>query len=69
MNCCGRRLEDRGHSVQGVQFNAKPLLVHPADVNIFDEVVNPAGLQSGSGAVGDAASGVVVCRVGYPSVG
>ena len=33
-------LEVRGHQVHGVQFNAKPLLVPKADVNIFDEVVN-----------------------------
>lgn len=31
----------RGHQVQGVQFNAKPLMVPPADVNLFDEVVEP----------------------------
>lgn len=31
----------RGHTVQGVQFNGKPLQVLPADVNIFLEVVNP----------------------------
>jgi hypothetical protein len=34
-------LEDRGHTVQGVQFNQKPLLVKPADVNVFLEVVTP----------------------------
>jgi len=37
-----RELEIRGHIVRGVQFNARPFLVHGADVNIFLEVVNPA---------------------------
>ena len=34
-------LEVRGHYVYGVQFNEKHLRTPPADVNIFDEVVNP----------------------------
>ena len=34
-------LEQRGHTVRGVQFNAKPLVANPADVNIFLEVVAP----------------------------
>ena len=34
-------LEARGHSAYGIQFNHKPLLVKPADVNIFLEVVVP----------------------------
>jgi hypothetical protein len=34
-------LQARGHRVQGVQFNAKPLVLPSADVNIFDEVVVP----------------------------
>lgn len=32
----------RGHTVQGVQFNAQPLRAFPADINIFIEVVQPA---------------------------
>lgn len=35
------QLQIRGHVVQGVQFNAKPPKAHPADINIFLEVVNP----------------------------
>lgn len=34
-----RALVTRGHVVQGVQFNAKPLLVSPADINVFLETV------------------------------
>jgi hypothetical protein len=41
-----QQLESRGHTVHGVQFNAKPLLVPPADVNIFDEVVNPLAFKA-----------------------
>lgn len=36
----------RGHQVRGVQFNDKPLHVWPADVNIFDEVVNPLAFRA-----------------------
>jgi hypothetical protein len=39
-------LEARGHSVQGVQFNAHPLLAPSADVNIFDEVVAPEAFRA-----------------------
>jgi hypothetical protein len=39
-------LQARGHSVHGVQFNAKPLIVPPADVNIFDEVVTPLAFRA-----------------------
>jgi hypothetical protein len=39
-------LEARGHSVHGVQFNAKPLVVPPADVNIHDELVTPAAFTA-----------------------
>ena len=39
-------LKARGHEVQGVQFNAKPLVVPPADVNIFDELVVPAAFAA-----------------------
>lgn len=34
-------LEARGHAVRGVQFNATPLLIQRADINVFLEVVNP----------------------------
>jgi len=36
-----RELDALGHQVQGVQFNAKPLRVQKADVNLFLEVVVP----------------------------
>ena len=39
-------LVSRGHQVYGVQFNAKPLLVPLADVNIFDEVVAPLAFKA-----------------------
>jgi len=39
-------LQARGHSVHGVQFNAKPLVVPPADINIFDEVVTPLAFRA-----------------------
>jgi glycosyltransferase involved in cell wall biosynthesis len=39
-------LEARGHQVQGVQFNAKPFRISPADVNIFDEIVNLEALKA-----------------------
>ncbi len=39
-------LERRGHTVMGVQFNAKPFRIEPADVNIFDEVVNPEAFSA-----------------------
>lgn len=41
-----RELTARGHQVQGVQFNAKPLLIQRADVNIFDEVVVPQAFSA-----------------------
>jgi len=41
-----RELEKRGHTVQGVQFNAKPFLITPADVNIFLEVVVPTAFSA-----------------------
>lgn len=40
-----KELVARGHQVLGVQFNAKPLLMQPADVNIFDEVVVPEAFK------------------------
>lgn len=39
-------LQSRGHTVKGVQFNAKPFMIYPADVNIFDEVVNPLAFKA-----------------------
>lgn len=39
-------LEQRGHTVQGVQFNAKPLRAQQADVNVFLETVVPAVFQT-----------------------
>jgi hypothetical protein len=39
-------LQRRGHTVKGVQFNAKPFVITPADVNIFDEVVNPDAFRA-----------------------
>lgn len=39
-------LEQRGHTVRGVQFNARPLSILAADVNIFLEVVTPLAFKA-----------------------